>query len=76
MALDVAKGAEERLTEVLGLLKVAVVGRVLSRVIPNPFGGVEFRPVRRQWEHFDVTAVLGEPLVDFLFFVIRGVVLN
>ena len=71
-----AEGAEERLAEVLGLLKIPVVGRVLSGVIPNPFGGVEFRPVGRQWEYLDITAVLGEPLVGFLFFVIRGVVLD
>ena len=71
-----AEGAEERLAEVLGLLKVAVMGRVLSRVILNPFGGVEFRPVGRQWEHLDVTTVFSEPLVGFLLFVIRGVVLD
>ena len=71
-----AEGAKERLAKVLGLFKETVVGRVLSRVIPNPFGGVEFRPVGRQWEHLDVTAVLGEPLVGFLLFMIRGVVLD
>jgi hypothetical protein len=76
MPLDVAEGAEERLTEVLGLRKEAVVGGVLARVIPNSFRGVEFRPVRWQLEHLHVAAVLGEPVIGFLLFVVRGVVLN
>jgi hypothetical protein len=76
MLLDVAEGAEERLAEVLGLLKEAIMGGVLARVIPNPFRGVEFRPVGRQLEHLHVAAVLGEPLIGFMLFVVRGIVLN
>jgi len=76
MPLDVAEGAEERLAEVLGALKEAVMGGVLARVIPNSLGGIEFRPVGWQLEHLHVAAVLGEPLIGFLLFVVRGVVLN
>jgi len=71
-----AEDAEERLAEVLGPLKETIMGGVLARVIPNPFGGVEFRPIGRQLEHFHIAAVLGEPLIGFLLFVVRGVVLN
>jgi hypothetical protein len=71
-----AEGAEECLAEVLGLLKEAIVGGVFARVIPNPLGGVEFRPVGRQLEDLHVAAVLGKPLVGFLFFMVGGVVLN
>jgi hypothetical protein len=76
MSLHVAEGAEERLAEVLGPLKEAIVGGVFSRVIPNPLGGVEFRPAGWQLENLHVAAVLGEPLIGFLLFVVGGVVLN
>ena len=76
MFLNVAEGAEERLAEVFGLLKEAIMGGVFARVIPNPFSGVEFGPVGWQLEHLHVAAMLGEPLIGFLFFVIRGVILN
>ena len=76
MPLDVAESAEERLTEMFGLRKEAVVSGVLARVIPNAFRGVEFRPVGWQLEHLHVVAMLGEPLIGLLLFVVRGVVLN
>jgi hypothetical protein len=76
MALDVAEGSEERLAEMLGPLKEAIVGGVFTRVVPNPLGGVEFWPVGWQLEDLDVAAVLSEPLIGFLFFVVGGVVLN
>ena len=76
MGLDVVESTVERAAEALGLLKVAIVGGVFSGVIPNPLRRVEFRTVGRQLEHFHVTTVLGEPLVGFPLFMIRGVVLN
>ncbi len=71
-----AEGAEECLAEVLGLLEEAIMGCVLARVIPNPFRGVKFRPVGWQLEDLHVAAVLGEPLIRFLFFVVGGIVLD
>jgi len=35
-----AKSPEQRLAEVVGFLKVAVVRGMFARVIPNAFGGV------------------------------------
>lgn len=71
-----AEGAEERLAEVLGPLKEAIMGGVFARVIPNAFGGVEFGPVGRQLEHLHIATVLREPLIGFLLFVVRGIVLD
>ena len=47
----------------------------MSRVIPDSFGGVEFRRVGRQQEYLKMAAVFLEPVIHFRFFVIRSVVL-
>jgi hypothetical protein len=67
---------EQRPAEMIGFLEKAIMGGMLARVIPNPFRGVEFRPVGRKLKDLDVTPVLGEPLVSLLLFVVGGVVLN
>lgn len=76
MTLHLTEGAEQSLAEVRGLLEVAIVSGLFARVVPDPFGGVEFGPVGWQLEHFDEAAILGKPLVGFLFFVIGSIVLN
>ena len=76
MALDLAKGAEQSAAEVRGFFEVAVVSGVFACVVPDPFGGIEFRRVGRQLEDLHVTPVLSKPLIRFLLFVIGGIVLN
>ncbi len=70
------EGAVKRAAKALRLLKVTIMSGVFSGVVPNSLGRVEFRAVGRQLEYFHVATVLGEPLVGFALFVIRGVVLN
>jgi hypothetical protein len=48
---------------------------MLAGVVPDPFGCLPCWPVGRAWEDFPLTAMGGEPVVGFLFFVIARVVL-
>ena len=64
------------MAEVCGFLEVTVVGGVLARVVPDPFGGIEFGPVRRQLENLHIASVLRKPLVSFTLLVIGGIVLD
>jgi hypothetical protein len=76
MMSDVIEFSEERVAKILWLFKEAIVRDVLASVIPDAFCGIQLRPVGRKLEHFHVAAVDFEPVVGFLFLVIRGVVLN
>jgi hypothetical protein len=76
MMSHVIKSAEERVTKVLRAFKEPIVCDVFARVIPDPFGRMQFWPVGRKLEDFYVAAVCFEPVIGFLLFVIRRVVLN
>ena len=76
MMSDVIEFCEERIAKILRLFKETIVCDVLASVIPYAFCRIQLRPVRRKLEHFHVAAVDFEPVVGFLFLVIRGVVLN
>jgi hypothetical protein len=61
----------------LGLAgEVAIVGSILSRVLPQPVGGVELRRVRGQLVHFEPWSIRLEPAPHLGILVIGGVVLN
>ena len=49
---------------------------MLAGVVPDPFSRIEFRPVGRELKNLQVTPVLGEPIIGFMLFVVRRVVLN
>src|SRR5260370_11661354 len=49
---------------------------MLARVMTDSFGRIQFRPVGRKLEDFHVATVRLEPVMGFLFFVIRSIVLN
>jgi len=53
-----------------------VVGHPHAGVVPDPLGGVEFGPVGRQIENFHAFPVGREPVIDFRFLVVAGVVLD
>lgn len=76
MALYLTEGTKESLALVLRLLEAAVVRRMFSGGMPHLFGRVEFRPAGRQLDYLQITSLLGKPLVGFLLFVVRDVVLN
>jgi len=60
----------------LAVFEATIMRALHPRVVPERFYGVEFRRIRRQ--RFDLQpALLGlEPGLDFLFLVIRSVVVN
>ena len=76
MVAHVIKSAEERGAEILGFFKESIVCNVLARVIPDTLGRIQFWPVGWKLEDFHVATVRFEPIVGFLLFVIRRVVLN
>ena len=76
MTLHLPEGLEQSLAEMLWLLKVAVVGGVVTRVIPNALRSIEFWAIRRQLEHLYKTPVVGKPLIGFPLFMVGGIVLN
>jgi len=49
---------------------------MLARVVPDSLCCIQLRPVGRKLEDFHVAAVCLEPLIGFLLFVIRSIVLN
>ena len=52
------------------------MGDVLARVVPDPFGRIQFRPVGRKREDFDIAAVRLEPVIGLLLLMIRSIVLH
>ena len=54
----------------------SIVRDVLTRVVPDTFGCISFRPVGRELEDFHVLAVSSEPLLGFSLGGVRGVVVN
>jgi hypothetical protein len=75
MFLYIVEGLEEGVAEFFRRVEEAVVGGRVPGVIPDLFGGIEFRGVRRKQEDLQITAVLPEPIVHFRFLVIRSVIL-
>jgi hypothetical protein len=59
-----------------GVGEVPVVGSGSSRVLPESFGGVELRRVRRQLVHFQPVPISPEPRPDVAVFVVGSVVLD
>jgi len=76
MMSDVIELVEERGAKILWVFKESIVRDVLARVVPDALGRIQLRPVRRKLEYFHVAAVGFEPVIGFLLFVIRGIVLN
>src|SRR3990167_5591628 len=56
--------------------EVAIVGSILSGILPEPLGGVELRRIGRQGMHFQPVSVGAEPVPNRSILVIRGIVLN
>ena len=75
MRLDFPEGVEESVAEFRRRVEEAVVSSRMPGVIPDSFGGVEFRRVRGEQEYFEIAAVFLEPIIDFRFLVIGSVVL-
>src|SRR5215472_818690 len=76
MMSDVIELVEERGAKILWVFKESIVCDVLARVVPDAFGRIQLRPVRRKLEYFHVAAVGFEPVIGFFLLVIRGIVLN
>lgn len=60
----------------LGGMEKTVVSHMHPSVMPNPLGRVEFGPVGRKIENLDPLPIFQEPIVDFGFLVVSGIVLN
>src|SRR6266480_1412501 len=80
MVSNVIESAEERVTKILRSFKEAIVRDILTRVVPDSFGRIQFRrvgtPVRWKLEDFQIATVRFEPGIGFLFFMIRSIILN
>src|SRR5277367_4931839 len=76
MSAYVVKGAKENFAQMFRFLEESVMRGVFARIVPNAFGGVEFRPVRRQLKNLQIAPVFGKPVVCLLFLVIGSIVLN
>jgi hypothetical protein len=61
------EGAKKCIAKVLRLFIEAIVIDVLTRVVPDALGRIEFWPVGRKLKYFYITAVSGEPLMGFSF---------
>jgi hypothetical protein len=72
----VIESAEERVAKILRAFKEPIVCDVFPLVIPDSFGCIQFRPVRRKLKDFHVAAVGFEPVINFPLLVVRRVVLN
>ena len=55
---------------------ISVMSCLDSEVMPDAFGGIKFRAVRRQSFQMKATSVLGKPLTNLLRFMIGRVVVN
>src|SRR2546429_3307278 len=67
MVSNVIESAEERVTKILRSFKEAIVRHILTRVVPDSFGRIQFRPVRWKLEDFQIATVRFEPGIGFLF---------
>src|SRR5207253_5757172 len=76
MVSNVIESAEERVTKILRSFKEAIVRHILTRVVPDSFGRIQFRPVRWKLEDFQIATVRFEPGIGFLFFMMRSIILN
>src|SRR5436309_9419874 len=76
MVSNVIESAEERVTKILRSFKEAIVRDILTRVVPDSFGRIQFRPVRWKLEDFQVATGPFEPGIGLLFFMIRSIILN
>jgi len=76
MVSHAIESVEERATKILRSFKEPIVCDTLARVMPDSFGRIQFRPVGRKLKDFHVATVRLEPVMGFLFFVIRSIVLN
>jgi len=76
MPAHIVKGPEQCLAQMFGLFEEAIMGGMLARVVPDSLRCIQLRPVGRKLEDFHVAAVRLEPLLGFLLFVIRSIVLN
>jgi len=70
------KPAKQRVAKILSSFKKPIVCDMLARVVPDSLRCIQLRPVGRKLEDFHVAAVRLEPLLGFLLFVIRSIVLN
>src|SRR5437762_2722579 len=61
MVSNVIESAEERVTKILRSFKEAIVRDILTRVVPDSFGRIQFRPVRWKLEDFQIATVRFEP---------------
>ena len=57
MMSHVIEIVEERIAKILWPFREPIMCHMLAGVIPDPFGRIEFRPVRRKLEDFHVAAV-------------------
>src|SRR6266446_3453246 len=76
MLSHIVKPAKQRVAKILGVFKKPIVCDMLARVVPDSLRGIQLRPIGRKLEDFHVAAVRPEPLIRFLLFVIRSIVLN
>src|SRR5438445_223417 len=76
MVSNVIESAEERVTKILRSFKEAIVRHILTRVVPDSFGRIQFRPVRWKLEDFQIATVRFEPGIGFLFFMMRSIISN
>src|SRR5205807_7941248 len=60
MVSNVIESAEERVTKILRSFKEAIVRHILTRVVPDSFGRIQFRPVRWKLEDFQIATVRSE----------------
>ena len=68
--------AKKRVAKIFRSFIEAVVGNVLARVLPDPFRRIQFRPVGRKLEDFEIAAVRLEPVIRFLLLVIGSIVMH
>src|SRR6516162_6571276 len=76
MTSYVIEPVKERLAKILRSFIEAVLRDVLARVVPDPFGRIQFRPVGRKWQDFDIATVCLEPVMGLLLLMIRSIVLH
>jgi hypothetical protein len=67
---------EKRVTKILSSFVEPIVSHVLTRVIPDTLGRIQLRPIGRKLEDLHIAAIRLEPVIGFLLFVIRSIVLN
>lgn len=76
MVSHVIESVEERATKILRSFKEPIVCDMLARVMPDSFGRIQFRPVGRKWQDFDIATVCLEPVMGLLLLMIRSIVLH